>query len=527
MIEANNLYSQLFLMASKKPEATVFIHSRKKWSYHELMTSCDRAADMFWGLGVRKGDRVAIALKNSPEFVISYFALAKLGAVAVPINFMVSKEDEIGFILKNCHAKGVVTQNEFIKPYSKLHKEIPSVEFLLSTNGDHDGHVGDFWHLLKNADFHIQTQTAVSESDDIVSILYTSGTTGHPKGVLLTHLNLLANARACIHAMNMTEKDVFLCVLPMFHTFSWTTTVLAPMILGSKTLIVSQIIPAKPWLAEMGKEGITVMTAIPQLFSVLAREAKGLKKLYLRYWAFRKMRFCFSGAAPLTSTVQNTFEKTLKVPLLEGYGLTETSPVVSVNCLHSRKHGSVGKAIHGVDIRIISEHDRELGNGQEGEICVKGPNVTKGYHANDQATKEIFTHDGWLKTGDIGIVDEEGFLFIRDRKKDMIIVKGLKVFSAQIELILQEHPSIAEAAVIGVPDSSGDETIKCFCVPKPGSSLDKTELMRFIRRRLDPYKRPREIEITDCLPKNAMHKVLKRVLRQQEIEKRTTTTNSG
>jgi len=264
------------------------------------------------------------------------------------------------------------------------------------------------------------------------------------------------------------------------------------------------------------------MAAVPQLFSVIAKEARGLKKLYLRYWSFRKIRFCMTGAAPLDHKTKHLFEKNLGIPLLEGYGLTETSPVVSANRPHERKHGSVGKPVPGVKVIIMDDDGNELAIGKEGEICVKGPNVTKGYHANPQATSEIFTVDGWLKTGDIGVIDEEGFIFIRDRKKDMIIVKGLKVFPAQIEAVLHEHPQIAESAVIGVPDKTGDEIIKCFCVPKKGENPDKAEIMKFLRSRLDPYKRPREIEITESLPKNSLHKVLKRVLRQRETEKRRT-----
>ncbi|MFH1619590.1 MAG: long-chain-fatty-acid--CoA ligase [bacterium] len=521
MTEPHDLYSQLAFSASKTPKNTALVCSHKKWSYHRLLHCCDRAADMFWSLGIRKEDRVVIALKNSPEFIITHFALAKLGAVSVPVNFMVSKEEELGFIVGNCHAKGVVTQKDFITPYLHLQKKLPALNFIISTDhAAHNGHILDFSHLLKTSHSHAETQKANAGPADAASILYTSGTTGHPKGVILTHGNLLANARSCAHAMHLTKKDAFLCILPMFHTFSWTTTVMAPLLLGSKILIAPQIVPAKPWLSEMGKEGVTVMAAVPQLFSVLAKEARGLKKFYLRYWPFRKMRFCFSGAAPLSASIKHLFEKNFGIPLLEGYGLTETSPVVSVNRPHSRKHGSVGQPIPGVTVRIIDDLGCELSSGEEGEICVKGPNVTRGYHSNPAATVEIFTPDGWLKTGDIGVMDEDGFLFIRDRKKDMIIVKGLKVFPAQLEMVLHEHPGVAETAVIGVPDPNGDELIKCFCVARPGHVLDKAEIMSFLRQKLDPYKRPREIELVESLPKNALQKVLKRVLRQKEIEKR-------
>ena len=206
--------------------------------------------------------------------------------------------------------------------------------------------------------------------------------------------------------------------------------------------------------------------------------------------------------------------------ILEGYGLTETSPVVSVNTPERSRLGSAGRPIDGVRLRIVDDQGRELPSGQEGEICVAGPGVMKGYFGRPQETRDVLSEEGWLKTGDIGLIDGEGYLRIRDRKKDMIIIKGLKVFSAQVEEEILSHPDVEEAAVIGVPDEAGDELIKAYAVLKPGAAADKAALMRHCRQRLDAYKRPRDIEIVPELPKNAIQKVLKRVLRQREIEKR-------
>jgi len=285
-------------------------------------------------------------------------------------------------------------------------------------------------------------------------------------------------------------------------------------------MIVKSITPPKPWLQAMGREGVTIMIAVPQIYGVLAKEAKGLKKFFLKFWSLRKVRFCLSGAAPLNKTITGHFHKVFGVHILEGYGLTETAPVVTINPPKGHKHGSVGKAIPGVKIRIVDEHGNHLKQGEEGEICVMGPNITRGYHSNEQATKELFTNDGWLKTGDIGVLDEDGFLFIRDRKKDMVIVKGLKVFPAQIEHAICGHPKVLENAVIGIPDGSGNETMKCFVVAKPDTTLEKAEILKFIRENFDAYKRPRDVEIVKALPKNAMQKVLKRELLRKELEKR-------
>ena len=519
MTEPKDLYSCLAKTAGRYPEETSFVTDDSRLSWSELLAAVDGAADLFWQLGLRKGDRAAIVLRNSPEFVIAYFAMVKIGAVAVPINFLVSKAEEISYILENSACKGVVTEKEFIKTYAAVKKKLPDL-FLVSADPCGLDGVTEFWPALKGARARQQTRETAAHEHDVATILYTSGTTGHPKGVLLTHHNMIENSRAAMHTLEPTKKDVFMALLPMFHTFSWTGNVITPMLLGSKTLIVKNITPPKLWLQAMGREGVSILIAVPQIFGVLAKEAKGLKKFFLRFWSLRRVRLCLSGAAPLNHAISQHFHKAFGLHILEGYGLTETSPVVTIVPPKARKHGSVGKAVRGVTIKIVDEQGNHLEHGEEGEICVRGPNITRGYHGNDSATKELFTQDGWLKTGDIGVLDTDGFLFIRDRKKDMVIVKGLKVFPAQIEHVINAHPKVMENAVIGIPDGSGNETMKCFCVGRPGEKLEKSEVMQYIRTHLDPYKRPREVEIVASLPKNTLQKVLKRELLRRELEKR-------
>lgn len=521
MTEPKDLYSCLAKTAEREPEQTAFVTGEKRMSWHEVLFSVDRAADMFWQLGLRKGDRAAIVLHNSPEFVISFFALAKIGAIGVPINYMVTKEDEIAYILQNSACKGVITEKECVNNYLGVKSQMPGLKFLVSTDFTGVDGVVDFWQYLKKAHYHPQTQKNSSEEHDVVSILYTSGTTGNPKGVLLTHHNMMENARAAIIVADATHKDVFMALLPMFHTLSWVADVVAPILLGSKTLIVRSITPPKAWLQAMGREGVTIMVAVPQIYSVLSKEAKGLKKFFLKFWCLRRVRICVSGAAPLSNAIVERFNEAFGLNLLEGYGLTETSPILTINSPKTPKHGSVGQAVPGVTLKIVDEQGQDLKHGEEGEICAKGPNITRGYHGNHQATKDLFTQDGWLKTGDIGALDDEGFLFIRDRKKDMVIVKGLKVFPAQVEHTICAHPKVQECAVIGIPDGSGNETMKCFAVAKADVELEKAELMQYIKAHMDPYKRPREVEIVKSLPKNTLQKVLKRELLRKELEKRT------
>ena len=229
-----------------------------------------------------------------------------------------------------------------------------------------------------------------------------------------------------------------------------------------------------------------------------------------------------SGAAPLPLDTLQRFEKGLGVPLLEGYGLTETSPDTHCNTLKARKPGSVGRCIPGVQAKIIDENEKDLPVGQEGEICIRGPNIMLGYYNQPEATQSAFTADGWFRTGDVGKLDGDGFLFIQDRIKDMIIVKGLKVFSIQVEDVLTAHPAVAEAAVVGIPNSSGDETVKAFVVFKEGMAADKAELLKFCQEKLPAYKRPKDIEALKELPKNALQKVLKRELRARSISAKKT-----
>lgn len=526
MIKHTNLYSVLASSAYKKPEAVAVISGGKTWSYHELLMSVDRASDMLWQHGVRANDKVALALRNGVEVIITNFALYKIGAVGVPINFMISKAEEIKFILNDSKAKAVVTQAEFLRHYAKVKKDLPDLNYIFSTDEIsssvkelNDPNIKLFWPAIEESKFNPQTLSVKPAAEDVAMILYTSGTTGNPKGVMLTHNNILSDVHSLVISFKITDDDAMLCILPMFHTLAWTANVITPLSLGLKIVVMANITPASAWLHLMGKEKITIMTAVPQLYSVLSKEAKGLKRLYLQYWAFRKVRFCISGAAPLSQETKDHFEKQLGLPILEGYGLTETSPVVSVNTEENKKAGSVGINLPYVNVKIIDDNGKELGRNEEGEICVKGENVFKGYYNNPAATAEVFDKEGWFKTGDIGVVDDEGFIFIRDRKKDMIIIKGLKVFSAQVEHVINDYPGIEECAVIGVPDGHGGEIIKLFAVKRKGYDFDEADFRKYLKNNLDNYKRPREVEFRESLPKNSLRKILKKDLRKEAIEK--------
>ena len=526
MIRRKDLYTALADSAFRFPDKIALVEAGtgKKVSYHELLMQVDRAADMFFEHGIRKGDRVAVAHRNSINTVVANFGLYKLGAVCIPMNFMVTKPEEIEYILNNAGAKAVVTQAEFIRHYVKCLPQLPTVKYIFTTDEIPSSAaecpiVQKFWEEIEKSTFHDETASAQAGLDDLAFILYTSGTTGLPKGAMLTHGNLASNVISCAQIFKINDNDCFLCLLPMFHSFAWTACVVIPLYLNLKVVIVANVMPASKWLGAMGTEKVTLILAVPQIYAVLSKEAKGLKRLYLRFWPFKNVRFGVSGAAPLTQEIKDRFEEKIGVPILEGYGLTETSPVVSVNTEELQKIKSVGPAIPAVSTLVLDDDGREVPRNAEGELCVKGPNVFRGYWGNEKATHDAFTEDGWFKTGDIVTVDDDGFIFIKDRKKDMIIIKGLKVFSAQVEAVICEHPAVEECAVIGVPDGRGGEFVKVYVVKKEGAELSDGEFRKFLKTHLDNYKRPRDFEFVESLPKNALRKVLKRELRKDAVAK--------
>ena len=526
MIRRKDLYTSLSDSAYRFPQKVAVVESGtgKKLTYLELLMKVDRAADMYWEHGIRKGDRVAIALRNSIDTIIANYGLYKIGAIAIPMNFMVTKQEELLFILNNSGAKAVVTQAEFIRHYVKAQPSLPDLKYVFSvdsvpTIAQDKEFVQLFWEQVEKSTYHDETAGACAQLEDDAFILYTSGTTGQPKGAMLTHGNLASNIISAAQIFKINDDDCFLCLLPMFHSFAWTACVVLPLYLNLKVVIVANIMPAKTWLSAMGSEKVTLLLAVPQILAVLSKEAKGFKRLYLQFWPFKNVRFAVSGAAPLTLEIKERFEEKIGVKILEGYGLTETSPVVSVNTEHLQKIKSVGPAIPSVSTLVVDDEGNEVPRNCEGELCVKGPNVFRGYFGNPQATKDAFTEDGWFKTGDIVAIDDDGFIFIKDRKKDMIIIKGLKVFSAQVEATINTCPGIEECAIIGVPDGKGGEFIKCYAVKQDGATLTDDQFRKFLKQNLDNYKRPRDFEFVDELPRNSLRKVLKRKLREDAIEK--------
>lgn len=495
--------------AKKTPGDTAFIFRDEKISYAMLDERIRRCAAGLAALGVRKGTAFGLLLRNSPEFVVTAMALARLGGVSVPINFM-EKADRIALILNDAKAVGLLVGREFLSTAQAAAKKSKHVKHIVLRDG-HDGKLRTFAQLA--AAEPMKTFPTVKE-DDLMMLVYTSGTTGQPKGVMLSHKNFLSNVDQCMEAIQLKKEDRFICVLPMFHSFAWTTCVLLPMCLGSSSVIIESLLPFDPILKAIWKHNVTLFVGVPQIYSALTAKIKGAKALFLRM--LNPIRVCISGAAPLAEEVHRNFEKNFGLRLLEGYGLTEAAPVVSLNPEKSRKIGTVGPPLPGVQLRIKDDAEKDAPTGTVGEIWVKGPNVMKGYFNKPSETKAVLGKDGWLRTGDLGALDGDGFLSIVDRKKDLIIVKGLNVYPIEIENVIGTHPAVKEVAVVGKLDrSSGEETIRVFLTLKDGKSVEKADIMSLCRERLAPYKWPKEINIIPEMPKNALQKILKKDLRNR------------
>jgi long-chain acyl-CoA synthetase len=505
---ARTLNEMLTRTVERYGDKPALIFKGETTTFAELEEQIERCAAGLAELGIGKDDTFGIVMRNCPEFVILSFALSRLGAVAVPVNFL-EKAERVAFIFNDAEVKGCLTSKDFLRTVREAQKSVPTLKhvFLRDSGGDVSALEEIYRHPLP------ETSGPEVGPEDLVLLIYTAGTTGLPKGVMLTQRNLLANVESCLLALDVSDKDSVLCVLPMFHSFAWTTNVILPIRLGAKTVVIESLLPFPPALKQIWKHKLTLVCCIPPVYSALVQHVHGPKAFLLRL--LNPVKLAMSGAAPLPAAVQVKFEKTFGIALLEGYGLTETAPVVTVNPRYgNHKPGTVGLPLPGVDVKIADDDEQELPMLEIGEVCVRGDNVMAGYYKRPEETKEAFTADGWLKTGDLGFLDSDGYLTLVDRKKDLIIAKGLNIYPQEVEMALAAHPAVAEVAVVGVPDASGDESVRAFVVLEPESSLKPRELIAFARPSLASYKVPRDVVIVDELPKNALGKVLKRELRE-------------
>ena len=460
-------------------------------TYAELDDRSARAAGLLVEAGILPGDRVAVMLPNVPEFAITYFGALRVGAVVVPMNPLL-KAREIAHYLGNSGAKLI-----FVFPGAADEVRAGAPEGCRVV-------VVDETFAARLAAATPVTEVADRSESDTGVILYTSGTTGLPKGAELTHKNLVSNARL-MHGdiVEMRKEDIVFGGLPLFHVFGQTCGLNAALLCGASIALLPRFEVAAAE-ALIRDHGITIIEAVPTMFTALAQSTGG---------PVASLRIAASGGAALPVEVLQRFEEAWGCPILEGYGLSETSPVASFNHMgRPRKVGSVGQAAHGVEIAILSDEGTPVGTDEIGEIAIRGDNVMTGYWDAPDATAAAIRPDGWFLSGDIGRMDEEGDVFIVDRKKDLIIRGGYNVYPREIEEVFYEHPDVLEVAVVGIPHETHGEEVGAAVVLKAGASTTEAELKTYLRERVAAYKYPRVVWLLPELPKGSTGKILKRMI---------------
>ncbi|HEY3020171.1 MAG TPA: long-chain fatty acid--CoA ligase, partial [Solirubrobacteraceae bacterium] len=442
---------------------------------------------------------VGIMLPNVPYFPIVYYGILRAGGVVVPMNVLL-KGREVAFYLGDPKAKVLFAWGDVAGPAEEGAREA-GAEVIVVRPGEFDG-------VLASAEAAPDVADRVAE--DTAVILYTSGTTGKPKGAELTHGNLRRNVEiTAVKLVGAHEDDVVLGALPLFHSFGQTCSMNAAVRAGACLDMIPRFDPGKA-LEIMQRDGVTVFQGVPTMFHALLNHPERER------YDTSRLRLCTSGGAALPVEVLRGFEAAFRCKVLEGYGLSETSPVASFNHPdRERKPGSIGTPIEGVEMKVFDDKDNEVAQGEVGEIVIRGHNVMKGYWNRPDATEEVM-RGGWFHTGDMAYVDEEGYFFIVDRKKDMIIRGGYNVYPREIEEVLYEHPAVSEAAVVGVPDEKMGEEVGAAVSLKPGAEADADELRYFVKQRVAAYKYPRKIWFVDELPKGPTGKILKREIEVPE-----------
>ncbi len=439
-------------------------------------------------------DRVGIMLPASSVFPGALLGTLWASKIAVPLNFLLNP-NELVKVVVDAGLDLILTTRRF----HELSINLPARALFLE----------DLPLKRKMLFAAIKPKPAPPRvcGNTTAVILYTSGTTAEPKGVELTHQNLYSNCVDTIYSLDIDVDFVFLNTLPPFHVFGLTGLVLSPIVLGATVHAIPRFSPMTV-VKTVSTHGVTIMMAIPSMYAAI------LKTKSTQSDAFRSVRFAISGGEPLPDSVREGFKERFGVTLHEGYGLTETSPVVTVNASHARRDGTVGRPIRNVELRLVGEDGKALPPGLEGEIHTRGPGIMKGYYNKPKETRRAIDRDGWFATGDIGRIDKDGFLSITGRAKEMLIIGGENVFPREIESALEEHDAVLQAAVIAMPDDLRGEAPAAFIIPEHGAETTESELRSFVKRKLAGYKVPKRITIREDLPTGPTGKILKRRLRE-------------
>jgi long-chain acyl-CoA synthetase len=500
-----NLYESFAQTAQRYPERIAVIDGETRLTYAELQQRIEGLAAAL--AAMTKAPTIGIYLPTSAGFVITFYASLRAGFAAVPLNLLLPAE-ALQFVIGHAGIDLLVTSEKLKDRLEGVSCRMLYLEDLVKAAAKKDL----ITKAKKAAARLLLAQRPTPQADDLAILLYTSGTTGEPKGVRLSHHNVLSNIESCLDIFSITADNVMLGMLPLFHTLAITATMGIPLHSGGTFVTMLRFQPDQA-LDLVQQHGVTLLVAVPTMHRVLA----ALQKRQPRNVS--SLRLGFAGGEPLPAKIEREFEEAFGVPLVQGYGLTESAPVLSVNPPAANRSGTAGRAIANVELRIVDEAGTALPPGDVGEIIARGPNIMQGYHQRpDETTKMI--RDGWLWTGDMGFLDAEGYLTITGRRKEMIIVGGMNVFPAELEAHLAEHPRVAHAAVVGQQSESHGEIVKAVVVPKDEALLGDSpklqalehELRDFLKDKVAAYKLPKSWEFRKEVPLGPTGKVLKKLL---------------
>jgi long-chain acyl-CoA synthetase len=504
--------------ARRHADRVAVVSENRRWTYGELDEAANRVAHMLVARGVEPTDRVALTCPNGAAFAIAHFGILKTGAASVPLNILLA-EREIAYHLDNsgarvylCHADTPELSLAAAGAAGFAQSSVGEHLIYLDLDGSAYGAAGHGASESRSGDpqFDGGFRTHQAQETDTAVVLYTSGTTGQPKGAELTHSNLVMNAVTGCRSYGIVADDVFLAGVPLSHATGLTMMLHMPLAAGSSLVMMPRYRPVKA-LELMRDEQVSVFVGVPTMYQTLLDAAKSSPELTgCAEKAAERLRLSLVGGASASPHLISGFEKLFGVQLLEGYGLSETSPIAIINRPGlPRRAGSVGTAVWGVEVGIRLIDGGTADQGESGEVVVRGHNIMKGYLGNPEATRQAIDEQGWFYTGDLGQVDADGYLTIIGRKKEMIIRGGFNVYPRELEELLVTHPDVADAAVVGIPHDIHGEEVKAFVVRAPGSVITETELIDWCRGVMAAYKYPRFVEFLDHLPTTSTGKVLR------------------
>ena len=503
----NNFYQMLYENAQKRGKKIALFQDDKKITYRQLLDMSDRLAGYLHEEGIKSDDRVAIFMRNSIEFIVSIFAISKIGAIIVPINTFL-KSDELSYIIENSGAVVLMASSNFEKTIhnSNANQLCKKIIWEGGLRLSDDINIS-FDDATRN---DLKYPPIMRKLDDLAVIFYTSGTTGKPKGAMLSYKNILSNSASAEILLNISSKDRDIVFLPMFHSFTFSIGVILPIYVGASIVIIQSVRPFSNIFKQTLLKRVTIFMGIPDVYNAIVKA-----KLPWYFLWFNNIKIFVSGASALRLNTLEAMNKRFKrAKILEGYGLSESSPAVCINPLDKQKVGSVGPAMPGYEIKIVDDELNELPRGKIGDIIIRGDNVMMGYLNRIEATSETIIN-GWLLSGDMGYMDSDGYLYIVDRKKDLIISKGINIYPREIEEIIESFDGVAMSAVIGMPDENSGEIAIAYIELEDDKEVDIDSLRKYLKGKLANYKIPKHIYLIDELPKNATGKVLKRVLKEQ------------